>query len=116
MRDRDVGRRRCLRTPCFVTTTRAQADVARDPTTFSFITHGVAATVDRARTAAGDDDVIVVGGVRIVQQCLELGLVDEVRLHVMPVLLGGGSPLFGASPRATNSNPSASSPPHRPLM
>ena len=99
--------------PCFVTTSHAHGDVVRDPTTFTFVTDGVAATVDRAQAAAGDGDVIVVGGASIVQQCLELGLVDEVSLHVMPVLLGAGTH-FSVHRPATSSNRSASSPPHRP--
>lgn len=41
----------------------------------------------------------MVGGADVVRQCLDLGVVDELRLHVVPVVLGGGTPLFGTSPR-----------------
>lgn len=80
--------------PCFVTTNRPHDDVQRGPTTFQFITDGVPATVSKAQAAAGGKDVIVVGGASVVQQCLAAGLVDELRLHVVPVLLGAGTPLF----------------------
>lgn len=83
--------------PCFVATNRPHDEVHRGPTTFQFVTDGVPATVDKAQAAAAGKDVIVVGGASVVQQCLAAGLVDELRLHVVPVLLGAGTPLFAAS-------------------
>ena len=79
-------------------TSRAHEDVVRGPTRFQFVTEGVARAVQVARDAAGDRDVLVPGGARVVQQCLAGGLVGELRLHVVPVLLGAGTPLFGGLP------------------
>jgi dihydrofolate reductase len=60
---------------------------------FTFVTDGVAAAIERARELAGDKDVGVNGG-SIARQCLELGLLDEITLDLVPVLLGGGVPFF----------------------
>ena len=62
---------------------------------FTFVTDGVAAAVERAREIAGDRDVGVNGGT-IATQCLELGLLDEITLDLVPVLLGGGVPYLDA--------------------
>jgi dihydrofolate reductase len=72
----------------------------RDPaemeggTTFHFVTDGNEAALERAREAAGGKDVMLWGGGNIVQQYLAAGLLDELELHVVPVLLGGGAGLF----------------------
>jgi dihydrofolate reductase len=63
--------------------------------TFTFVTDGVESAVAQAAAVAGDKAVTVVGGVNLMQQLLKAGLVDELRVDVMPVLLGGGSRLFG---------------------
>jgi len=65
------------------------------PPVFTFVSDGVTSAVQHAREAAAGKDVHLFG-VTVLQQALPLGLVDEIRLHVMPVLLGGGTPLFGA--------------------
>jgi dihydrofolate reductase len=62
--------------------------------TFTFATEGVAAAVEQARAAAGEKVVQVVGGPNLVQQLLEHDLADELRVDVMPVLLGSGVRLF----------------------
>jgi dihydrofolate reductase len=62
--------------------------------TFTFVTEGAEAAVDQAKAAAGDKDVQVVGGPDLVGQLLNADLVDELRIDVMPVLLGGGLRLF----------------------
>jgi dihydrofolate reductase len=62
--------------------------------TFTFVTDGVVSAVEQARAAAGDRTVQVVGGPSVVQQLLRERLVDELRVDVMPVLLGGGLRLF----------------------
>jgi dihydrofolate reductase len=61
---------------------------------FTFVSDGVAAAVDRAAAFAGDRVVAVVGGVDLTRQLLAAGLVDELRVDVMPVLLGDGLRLF----------------------
>jgi dihydrofolate reductase len=61
---------------------------------FSFVTDGVASAVARAREIAGDRDVAVTAGT-IARQCLELGLLDEVAVDLVPVVMGRGRPFFG---------------------
>jgi len=79
-------------TPCFVVT-HNQPTTAHPPL-FTFITDGVASAIQQAKDAAGDG-VVSLFGATVMQQALPLGLVDEIRVHVIPVLLGGGTPLFG---------------------
>jgi dihydrofolate reductase len=69
-------------------------------TTFTFVTEGIEAALERAREAAGDKDVAVAGGAEAVQQYLRAGLIDELQLHVAPVLLGAGVRLFAGDPGA----------------
>jgi dihydrofolate reductase len=57
--------------------------------------NGVEAAIERAGEIAGDKDVVIGGGASLAQQALRAGLVDELHLHVAPVILGGGRPLFG---------------------
>ena len=64
-------------------------------TTFIFVTDGIEAALERAKTAAGDLDVGIGGGADIAQQYLRAGLVDTMHIHVAPLLLGGGTRLFG---------------------
>jgi dihydrofolate reductase len=72
----------------------------RDPvamaggTTFNFVTAGIGSALEQARAAAGGNDVMLWGGARVVQQYLAAGLLDELELHVVPVLLGDGARLF----------------------
>ena len=80
-------------TPCFVVTHSIPA--ASHPPVFTFVTDGVVSAIEQAKNAAGDK-VVGLHGATITQQALPLGLVDEIRVHVIPVLLGGGTPLFGA--------------------
>jgi dihydrofolate reductase len=80
-------------TPCFVVTHNRPA--ASYPDVFTFVTDGVAAAIEQAKAAAGDKFVSLFGAT-VMQQALPLGLVDEIRVHVMPLLLGAGTPLFGA--------------------
>jgi dihydrofolate reductase len=79
-------------TPCFVVT--HHKPTASYPSVFTFVTDGVASAIEQAKAAAGDK-VVGLHGATIMQQALPLGLVDEIRVHVIPVLLGGGTPLFG---------------------
>jgi dihydrofolate reductase len=61
---------------------------------FEFV-DGVEAAIGRARQVAGDKHVGIGGGASIAQQALRAGLVDELRIHVAPVILGSGRTLFG---------------------
>lgn len=63
-------------------------------TTFTFVTDGIESALEQARRAAGGLDVWIGGGADVAGQYLAAGLVDEMELHVVPVLLGGGSRLF----------------------
>jgi dihydrofolate reductase len=63
---------------------------------FTFVLDGLAAAVEQARAAAGDRDVYVMGGGRTVAGCLSAGLIDQLRIHLSPEVLGAGTPLFGA--------------------
>jgi len=63
-------------------------------TTFHFVTEGIEPALARAKEAAGGKDVMLYGGGQIVGEYLAAGLLDELELHVSPVLLGGGSRIF----------------------
>lgn len=80
--------------PVVVVTHRARTDLRRGTTTFHFETGGVAAAIARARGIADGREVVVAGGAELARQCLALGLIDEMRLHVVPVSLGHGACLF----------------------
>jgi len=83
-------------TPVFVLTHHAREPLELEGgTTFHFVTDGVEAALVRAREAAGGDDVVIGGGAETIQQCLAAGLLDELQLDVVPLLLGGGTRLFG---------------------
>jgi dihydrofolate reductase len=58
------------------------------------VTEGVATAIEAARATAGDKDVVVMGGANVVDQSLAAGLVDELRIHLSPLVLGGGTRLF----------------------
>lgn len=79
--------------PCFVVTHRPPTHV-RLASRFHFVTEGVAAAVDQAKAAAGGKDVVIMGGGNVVDQCLAAGLVDELQIHLSPLLMGGGTRLF----------------------
>jgi len=79
-------------TPCFVVT--HHKPTASYPSVYTFVTDGVASAIEQAKKVAGDK-VVGLHGATVMQQALPLGLVDELRVHVIPVLLGAGTPLFG---------------------
>jgi dihydrofolate reductase len=63
-------------------------------TTFNFVTGGIGSALEQARAAAGDKDISLAGGASVAQQYLAAGLLDEMQLHVVPIVLGGGVRLF----------------------
>ena len=80
--------------PVFVVTHHEREPLVLDDTTFTFVTDGIEAAMERARAAAGEKDVFIGGGAQVIHEYLAAGLVDEVELHVSPILLGGGARLF----------------------
>ena len=70
-------------------------------TTFHFVTAGIEPALDAAKAAAGDLDVLIAGGAQAIQQYLNAGAVDELTLHIAPLMLGAGERLFeGVEPLA----------------
>ncbi len=86
--------------PVFVLTHHAREPLILSDTTFTFVTNGIAAALEQARAGAGDRDIFIGGGADVINQFLAAGLVDELELHVVPILLGGGARLFdGVGPQ-----------------
>jgi dihydrofolate reductase len=82
-------------TPVFVLTHHAREPLVMEGgTTFHFVTDGIHAALERAREAAGDQDIRLGGGVQTVRQYLTAGLVDEMHLAISPTLLGRGEALL----------------------
>jgi dihydrofolate reductase len=82
-------------TAVFVLTHHAREPLVKQGgTTFHFVSDGIASALARATQAAGGGDVALAGGADVAQQYLAAGLIDELRLDLVPVLLGGGSRLF----------------------
>ena len=83
------------RVPVFVLTHHARAPLAmKGGTTFHFVTDGIESALSQAQAAAGEKDVMVAGGASAVRQYLRAGLLDELYLHVAPVVLGAGERLL----------------------
>jgi dihydrofolate reductase len=80
--------------PVFVVTHHEREPLTLSDTTFTFVTDGIESALAQARDAAGEKDVFIGGGADIINQYLAAGLVDEIELHVVPILLGGGERLF----------------------
>jgi len=80
--------------PVFVLTHRPRDPLVKEGgTTFTFVTDGVESALEQARAAAGERDVAVASG-QAIQQFIAAGLLDEIQIHLVPVLLGGGVRLF----------------------
>ncbi len=81
--------------PCFVLSNEPRETITRQGgTSYTFATDSIRSVVKRAREAAGGQDVIVMGGANAAQRCLNAGLLDEIYLHIVPLLLGDGTRLF----------------------
>jgi dihydrofolate reductase len=86
-----------FRAPVFVVTHRDREILPRQGgTSFTFVTGGIERAVELAKDAAGGKDVAVAGGGTLLRQVLAAGLLDELHLHIAPVLLGDGMRLFDA--------------------
>jgi dihydrofolate reductase len=81
--------------PVFVLTHHAREPLPMaGGTTFTFVTDGLEAALDRARREAADGDVAIAGGASTVRQYLAAGLLDELYLHIVPIVLGSGERLL----------------------
>ena len=80
--------------PVFVVTHHEREPLSLSDTTYTFVTDGIESALAQAREAAGNQDVFIGGGAAIINEYLAAGLVDEIELHVVPILLGGGARLF----------------------
>jgi dihydrofolate reductase len=83
-----------FRMPVFVLTNHEREPLTLSDTTFTFVTDGIEAALDRARTAADGKDVLIGGGADVINQFLTAGLVDDIELNIVPLLLGDGARLF----------------------
>ena len=81
--------------PCFVVSHEAVETIAKQGgTSYTFVTDGIERALEVAKAAAGDKDVQVMGGANLAQQFLRAGLLDELRIHLVHMLLGAGTRLF----------------------
>jgi dihydrofolate reductase len=80
--------------PVYVLTHHEREPLELTGTTFHFVTDGPESALEQARAAAGDRDVAIAGGGSVISQYLELGAVDDLQIHLVPMFLGGGSRLF----------------------
>ena len=80
--------------PVFVLTHHEREPLTLSDTTFTFVTDGIEAALEQAKAAADGKDVYIGGGADIINQYLAAGLVDEIEVHVAPLILGGGERLF----------------------
>ena len=86
-----------FRAPVFVVTHRPRETVIRQGgTSFTYVTDGIVSAVEQARAAANGKNVAVAGGGTLLRQVVQAGLLDELDLHIAPVVLGDGMRLFGA--------------------
>ena len=83
--------------PVFVLTHHPREPLTLSDTTFTFVTDGIEFALEQARRVSGDKDVFIGGGADVINQYLAAGLVDELELHLVPILLGGGERLFEGS-------------------
>lgn len=80
--------------PRFFVVTHSAPEAVRLDLDFTFVTDGLASAVDQAKAAAGDRDVVVMGGGDVIRQCVDTGLADELTIHLAPLVLGSGTPLL----------------------
>jgi dihydrofolate reductase len=84
-----------FRAPVFVVTHRPRPTLYRQGgTSFTYVTSGIADAISQARAVANGKNVAIAGGGTLLRQVIELGLLDELELHVVPVILGDGMRLL----------------------
>jgi dihydrofolate reductase len=82
--------------PVFIVTHEARQPLPmQGGTTYTFVTDGIEAALEQARATAGGNNVGIWGGATIIQESLKAGLLDEMQIHLVPLLLGDGIRLFG---------------------
>jgi dihydrofolate reductase len=84
------------RRPVFVVTHQAP-DESPEGGVYEFVTDGIEAALARAQSVAGEAAVVVMGGADLGRQYIAAGLVDEIQIHLVPVLFGGGARMFDDS-------------------
>ena len=80
--------------PTFVLTHHVPQEIPKGAESFVFVTDGIESALEQARAVTGDRHVVIGGGANVAQQYLRAGLVDEIQIHLIPVLLGTGIRLF----------------------
>jgi dihydrofolate reductase len=81
------------RVPVFVVT-HAEPEEVPEEGVYTFVTDGIESALEQAKMAAGEKDVAAMGGAEMGQQYIGAGLVDEISIHLVPELLGGGTRMF----------------------
>jgi dihydrofolate reductase len=93
------GAREAGSPPFFVVTHAAPESRRLTDLDFTFVTDGIGSAIVQAKQAAGGKDAVIMGGGAVVAQALAAGLVDQLHLHVSPIVLGAGTPLFDGAGR-----------------
>ena len=84
-----------FKVPVFVLTSHERETVTKEGgTSFTFVTDGIESALKQAKSAAGDKDISLGGGANAIQQFIAAGLADELEIHLVPILLGGGTRLL----------------------
>jgi len=83
----------------FVLTSKPPASTPKGNVSFTFVTDGIASVLEQARAAAGVRNVAIGGGPSTAQAFIEAEVLDEIQIHLIPVLLGEGIRLFGQTSR-----------------
>lgn len=85
--------------PVFVLSHHHRAPIEMEGgTTFHFVSNGIESALQKAKEAAGDRHVKIMGGALTINQYLAAGLIDELWLHIVPVTIGAGTRLFEGVP------------------
>ncbi len=91
-----------FKVPVFVLAHEGRERMVKGETSFDFVSEGIESAVEQARAAAGEGDVSIAGGASTIQQTISAGLLEQIQIHLVPILLGGGVRLFeGLDPEAT---------------
>jgi dihydrofolate reductase len=81
--------------PVFILTSHPrEKSIKEGGTSFHFVTDGIQSAFSQAKEAAADKDISIAGGAKTIQQCITAGLLDELQIHVVPIILGGGTRLL----------------------